>query len=162
VEYLKKLNNGESVFDNLMKLELPIYQQKQLKKCKETFQKINTMRPDRAIRVIRDTLGYEKTIVKMCERLGFNKEYLLGILNTLESIGSKLETLKDFADRLNHLRTTLKTSKFNKHKNALTLSTFHSSKGLEFDRVFMIDLVDGVIPSKDIIKAYKDGKTEEM
>ncbi|MBO1910613.1 ATP-dependent helicase, partial [Microvirga sp. 3-52] len=31
----------------------------------------------------------------------------------------------------------------------VTLSTFHSSKGLEFRRVFMIDLIKGIIPSED-------------
>ncbi|WPS85693.1 ATP-dependent helicase (plasmid) [Brevibacillus halotolerans] len=162
IEQLKQYNQRESVFDILLGFNLPVYQCKKLKQCKETFQKINEMRPDQAIRVIRDKLGYEKALVKMSERLGFKKEYLFGILNTLENIGSKLETLKDFADRLNYLRSILKTSKYNKHKNAVTLSTFHSSKGLEFDRVFMIDLVDGVIPSKEMIKDYKDGKTEEM
>ncbi|MFF2531202.1 ATP-dependent helicase [Brevibacillus sp. NPDC058079] len=162
IDHIKGLDNGESVFDNLLGLDLPLYQRKQLKMCKDTFQKINGMRPDRAIRVIRDTLGYDKNLTKMSERLGFSKEYLFGILNTLEGIGSKLESLKDFAERLNYLRSLLKVSKFNKHKGAVTLSTFHSSKGLEFDHVFMIDLVDGVIPSNDIIKDFKDGKIDEM
>ena len=34
-------------------------------------------------------------------------------------------------------------------ENAVTLSTFHSAKGLEFRRVFMIDLLKGIIPSEE-------------
>jgi DNA helicase-2/ATP-dependent DNA helicase PcrA len=162
IEYLKRLDNKRSVFDNLLEMKLEVYQVKQLKKCKEIFKEINSLRPDQAIRAIRKELGYEKALVKMCERLGFKKEYLIGILNTLEAIGSKLKTLKDFADRLKHLKTTLRNSKFNKDKDVITLSTFHSSKGLEFDHVLMIDLIEGVIPSKDVLKDYKDGKIKEM
>lgn len=162
IEYLKTVNNNESVFDNLKKLELPVFQRKQLDKCKETFKKINDMKPKQAIQVIRKSLGYENSIVKMAERLGMKKEMLIGTLNTLESIAGSLERLEDFVERLKHLEGKLKSSKFNKRKQALTLSTFHSSKGLEFDRVFMIDLVDGVIPTNDVIKDYKEGKIEEM
>ena len=43
----------------------------------------------------------------------------------------------------------MQNAKFNPPENAVTLSTFHSSKGLEFRRVFMIDLVKGNIPSED-------------
>lgn len=32
----------------------------------------------------------------------------------------------------------------------VTLSTIHSAKGLEFDTVFMIDVLEGTIPSKEI------------
>ncbi|ADO59901.1 ATP-dependent helicase [Paenibacillus polymyxa] len=162
IEYLKEINNKASVFDNLLKLNVPVYQRKNLGKCKEIFKRINQLRPDQAIRVIRDELGYEKKLVKMCESLGFKKEYLLSILNTLQGIGSKLETLKDFAERLNYLRKVLSQSKFEKGKDVVTLSTFHSSKGLEFNQVIMIDLIEGVIPSKEVIKDFKSGKIDEM
>ncbi|MBP1309153.1 DNA helicase-2/ATP-dependent DNA helicase PcrA [Paenibacillus sp. 1182] len=162
IEYLKEINNKASVFDNLLKLNVPVYQRKNLGKCKEMFERINQLRPDQAIRVIRDELGYEKKLVKMCESLGFKKEYLLSILNTLQGIGSKLETLKEFAERLNYLREVLSQSKFNEGKDVVTLSTFHSSKGLEFNQVIMIDLIEGVIPSKEVIKDFKSGKIDEM
>lgn len=162
IDYLKGIGNNQSVFDNLKKLDLQIYQRKQLDKCKETFKDINKMKPRLAIQTIRKSLGYEKQIVKLAERLGMKKEMLIGTLNTLESIAGNLEKLEDFVARLKHLETLLKSSKFNKRKQAITLSTFHSSKGLEFDRVFMIDLVDGVIPTNEVIKDYKDGKVEEM
>ena len=83
----------------------------------------------------------------MCERLGFRKEYLLGILYTLEGIAEGLETMVQFHEQLKHLEAELKKSKRRKGQNAVTFSTFHSAKGLEFEHVYMIDLVEGVIPS---------------
>jgi len=150
MEALKKINNNQSVFDNLLRyVPLQEYQKKLLKGCKETFQQMQGMPPLPAIRVIREQLGYEKALEKTCERLGFKKETLFGILNTLEEIADKLETMEQFASRLKHLESVLKKAKSRRGQNVVTFSTFHSSKGLEFDRVYMIDLVEGVIPSKD-------------
>ncbi|MGV3464162.1 MAG: ATP-dependent helicase [Heyndrickxia sp.] len=163
MEKLKEIHNQESVFDNLLKyVPLQEYQVKLLTESKETFQQMKGMSPLHAIRVIRDRLGYEKAIEKMCERLGFRKEYLFGILNTLEEIALGLETMEEFASRLKYLESVLKHARFNKGKNVVTFSTFHSAKGLEFERVYMIDLIDGIIPSSDDYKSgAEDSAMEE-
>jgi DNA helicase II / ATP-dependent DNA helicase PcrA len=147
---LKEINNNESVFDNLLKfVKLQDYQIKHLKVSKDTFQQMQGMPPLQAIQVIRDRLGYEKALEKICERLGFRLDYLVGILNTLEEISDNLKTMEEFASRLQHLAKVLRSSKAKKGENVVTFSTFHSSKGLEYEKVYMIDLVDGIIPSSD-------------
>lgn len=162
---LSQVRNQESVFDNLITyVPLQDYQVSKLTESKETFQRMKTMTPKQAIVTIRYKLGYEKALEKMCERFGFRKEHLLGILNTLEDIADGLETLELFAGRLTHLKSVMKTSKSNKYGNAVTFSTFHSAKGLEFEYVYMIDLIEGVIPSQeDLSKAEKgdDAAMEE-
>lgn len=150
---LAAIDNGESVFDNLIAhVPLQDYQPKQLLDCKEAFQSMRSMDPRGAIRLIRFKLGYERAIDRMCERLGFRKENLIGILNTLEDIADGLGTLEDFANRLKYLEAVMKSSKKNKNADAVTFSTLHSAKGLEFERVFMVDLIDGIIPSKEDMK----------
>ncbi|MFD1708166.1 ATP-dependent helicase [Siminovitchia sediminis] len=147
---LKRIRNNESVFDNLIDyVQLKDYQVDKLLECKETFRQMKGMPPLHAIHVIRGRLGYDKAIDRMCERLGFRKENLAGILNTLEEIAMDLKTMEEFAARLKHLETTLKTSKYQDSENAVTFSTFHSAKGQEFEKVYMIDLMDGVIPSSE-------------
>lgn len=147
---LKEIHNEESVFDNLIShVPLQDYQIKPLRDGKETFQQMKGMPPLQAIRVIRTRLGYEKALEKSCERMGFRKEYLLGILNTLEDIAAGLETMEDFANRLQYLKALAKTARSRRGQSVVTFSTMHSSKGLEFDQVYMIDLVNGVIPSTE-------------
>jgi DNA helicase II / ATP-dependent DNA helicase PcrA len=147
---LLEIHNDESVFDNLLnRVPVQEYQVKQLTMCKETFQEMKGMPPQPAIQVIRDRLGYEKALEKMCERLGFRKEYLIGILNTLEEIAAGLSTMEEFAGRLKYLEAALRTARSKRGQNVVTFSTMHSSKGLEFERVYMIDLVEGILPSKD-------------
>jgi len=164
---LKEIDNNESVFDNLLRfVKLHDYQTKPIADAKETFQGMRGMPPKQAIAVIRGRLGYEKALEKMCERLGFRKEYLIGILNTLEEIADGLESMEDFAARLKYLETLLRTAKGRRGQNAVTFSTFHSAKGLEFDRVYMVDLIDGIIPSAEDAKYAgphkKDGGTGEQ
>jgi len=50
----------------------------------------------------------------------------------------------------------------NRYKNAVVLTTIHSSKGLEFDKVYMIDLVDGQFPSSKSISDCKEGNDALM
>jgi DNA helicase-2/ATP-dependent DNA helicase PcrA len=164
---LKEIDNNESVFDNLLRfVKLHDYQTKPITEAKETFQGMRGMPPKQAIAVIRGRLGYEKALEKMCERLGFRKDYLIGILNTLEEIADGLETMEDFAGRLKYLETLLRTAKGRRGGNAVTFSTFHSAKGLEFDNVYMVDLIDGIIPSAEDAKYSgphkKDGGTGEQ
>lgn len=155
---LRSIDNGESVFDNLLSfVQLQDYQVKLLEETRDTFREMNGMPPRQAIRVIRTRLGYEKALEKMCDRLGFRKDYLIGILNTLEDIAEGLETMADFAARLKYLETVLKGAKSRRGQNAVTFSTFHSSKGLEFDQVYMVDLIEGVIPAKEDGKRGADG-----
>lgn len=163
IEDLKKFTKDQSVFDNLLNhVELRDYQVKNIKKCKEIFRKMEGISPLDAIRMIRHDLGYEKALEKMSESLGMKIDYLLGILHTLEEISSSLETMEEFANRLKYLDSVMKASKYKKNFNAVTLATFHSSKGLEFNRVYMIDLIEGVIPSKSDSDSYSEGKTDQM
>ncbi|WP_433748026.1 ATP-dependent helicase [Falsibacillus pallidus] len=150
MQELMKVRNGESVFDNLVKYtSLKEYQMKPLKESRKIFADMKEMKPRLAIQTIRNQLGYEKAIEKMSKNLGFRMDYLLSILNTLEEIAADLTSLEDFANRLSHLESVLKNAKRKKGQNAVTFSTFHSSKGLEFERVYMIDLVNGVIPAQE-------------
>lgn len=159
---VKKQNRQESVFDTLLRqVPLKDYQIKKISDTRDTLREMKGMPPVHAIRVIRDRLGYDKAIERMCERLGFRKEYLNGILSTLEEIALPLETMEEFAERLKYLERALKTSKNNQGENAVTLSTFHSAKGLEFDRVYMIDLIEGVIPSAEDAKPGSEDNMEE-
>ncbi|MEK3913300.1 ATP-dependent helicase [Paenibacillus sp. FSL H7-0331] len=155
---LKEINNNESVFDNLLNhVELQDYQRKILLECKETLAQMKDMPPLNAIQVIRTRLGYEKAIEKLSERLGFRKDTVIGILNTLEGIATTLDTMTDFAQRLKHLESVMKQSKFQREDNVITFSTLHSSKGLEFERVYMIDLIDGILPSSEDIEKQSKG-----
>lgn len=162
MEQLKSINNNESVFINLLNnIQLESYQYKYIQECQDIFLKLKEMKPSSIIYTIRHRLGYEKALERICSRLGFKKEYLLGILNTLEEIAEGINTMEEFVGRLNYLESVIKTAKNNKTAK-VTLSTFHSAKGLEFENVYMIDLLEGIIPATTDIEQYNKGKEKAI
>ena len=162
MEQLKSINNNESVFINLLNnIQLESYQYKYIQECQDIFLKLKEMKPSSIIYTIRHRLGYEKALERICSRLGYKKEYMLGILNTLEEIAEGINTMEEFVGRLNYLESVIKTAKNNRTAK-VTLSTFHSAKGLEFENVYMIDLLEGIIPATTDIEQYKKGKEKAI
>jgi len=56
--------------------------------------------------------------------------------------------MTEFAGRLKQLENLAQSSHIKNELNTITLTTLHSSKGLEFDRVYLIDLIEGIFPSE--------------
>ncbi|MBM7579274.1 ATP-dependent helicase [Jeotgalibacillus terrae] len=160
---LRKQPEEGSVFDRLLQLKsLKDYQKKQINGLKRAFVRMEGGEPYHVIRLIREQAGYDRALEKMSENLGFSLEYLHDVLSTLEQIARKETGMVAFANRLKQLESLLKTSKFNKHENAVTLSTFHSSKGLEFKKVYMLDLIADIIPSKNDKTEQDKGNKDPM
>ncbi|WP_088186946.1 ATP-dependent helicase [Desulfosporosinus sp. FKA] len=127
---------------------------------KKWFKELNALSPAQAIHYIRNQLDYDKAMKRICESLGFSEDYVRSLLELLSSIAQNECTIVDFANRLTYLEEQMTSSYKNKHKNAVTLSTIHSAKGLEWEQVFLIDLVEGIIPERETIKAEQRGKNE--
>jgi len=163
IDYLQMLGGGTPALATLLKeVDLPDYQVKNLRRLESLFERMPKMTPNEAIKVIRNDMGYEKTLLRISERLGFNSSVLFEVLDSLESLVDTVGTIQEVEAYLFNMEGQAKKSKFNKNKNAVTLSTFHSSKGLEFERVYMVNLHHLVIPNKEAVKAYREGKPEEM
>ncbi len=58
-------------------------------------------------------------------------------------------TVGSFLARLEYLQNMLKTIKPD-YNSSFILSTIHSSKDLEYDRVYLMDVCDGVFPGSGI------------
>lgn len=93
-------------------------------------------------------------------------------LEEKQSDYAKIETLlilakqePDISKYLNRLKTleTLIQNGF-EDKGKITLSTIHSSKGLEYDTVYMVDVYDGRFPSskKNVVSKSKDNADGEQ
>jgi DNA helicase-2/ATP-dependent DNA helicase PcrA len=150
---------GKSVFDRLM--EFPGYEnkKKQLTDFKYKFEFVSKMTPQKAIAYIEKDLNYRAYLENFAEKYNYTMESLDNVLSSLKLIAYGLETLSQFKTKLSMLQQEMSASKSNKYKNAITLTTSHSSKGLEWDEVFFIDTQN--IPSLDSIKkADKDNTSD--
>ncbi|GAB6155541.1 hypothetical protein JCM17380_42920 [Desulfosporosinus burensis] len=81
-------------------------------------------------------------------------------MNVLSSIAQNEPTIVNFANRLTYLEEQMMSSNKNKHIKAVIHSTIHSAKGLEWEQVYLIDLVEGIIPEWETIRAEQGGKNK--
>ena len=81
------------------------------------------------------------------------------IIDTIMSISEGVKTILDFQSKINKLIQTQKKHSF-KSEN-LTFSTIHGSKGLEFDNVYIIDLINKEFPSQAGSLSLQDEYLEE-
>lgn len=125
---------------------------------KKRFKELNTLSPAKAICYIRKQLDYDKALKRICESLGFSEDYVGSLLDILSLIAQKEQTIVDFANRLTYLEEQMTSSYKYKHTEAITLTTIHSAKGLEWEQVYLMDLVEGIIPERETIKAEQKGK----
>lgn len=113
------------------------------------FENMSRMKPIDALRTIETKLGYI-SILKGLAKQGYSLETLMQKLNTLKNIAAKTFDNKSFLERVSKLQEIMETYGINESK--VTLSTVHSSKGLEFDIVILIDAIDGQFPSVESIQ----------
>ena len=165
-EAVRKADGEEDVFTKLLAhATLKDYQPEYIRNVRKTYLGIQFDKtpPAEMLETIRKTLGYEKALKKTSEALGFNYDSLIDILDSLALLTRFTASMTEFANRLKQLEQLARTSHQQKD-GAVVLSTLHSSKGLEFERVFMVDLIEGVFPNieeKGVIDPKVEAELEE-
>lgn len=159
--YIKNLNYSSSVFDRLLDLPgLNSFYRKNILELKLDFKKLSKMSPYNGILYIEKKLEYEDYLRESCMKFGHTLDSLKTILYYLKMIASKTENLDEFISRLKYLDYLAIHSKNN--KNGITLSTIHSAKGLEFENVYIIDLIEGDFPNTTSIDEFNKGNIEAL
>ncbi len=88
-----------------------------------------------------------------------------GKLDILKILGKDQASPRDLLTRLGELQELIENHPFTGSGHFI-LSTIHSSKGLEYDQVYLLDMFDGILPAKafpdsssdDEIKAYEESR----
>ncbi|OFI05540.1 putative ATP-dependent DNA helicase YjcD [Clostridium acetireducens DSM 10703] len=137
----------ESVFKTLSSHSSYSSAEYRLKSFEEKFMKLSDLPADEAIDFIRFQLNYEDYMMDYCEKFKYNIDNIQTVLSILTMILSSCTSLANVEDKLNLLKEKMDISKFKNKFNGVTLSSMHSSKGLEFDTVYVIDLIEDVFPS---------------
>ena len=142
--------DGASVFDILLSFDgLSEWQRDKIAARARQFKRLKKMNPGRAIAYISDAMGYSEHLA-FREKQGYRIEGIEGKLEILKVIGARCENAADFARRLDELKAIIShPARDKKARSAITLSTVHGSKGLEFDHVLLIDCVEGIFPPAD-------------
>lgn len=136
------------------------FQIRNLKDLIEEFRKLSVMKPAQALDAIETTFNYGEYMRDYCDKSRTSYAYVCNIFGILKTVAANYETISDFTGRLDVLDAMLQNRE-PPAKTNLTFTTMHSSKGLEFDHVFMIDLTNDEIPGMDMEDAENDAAVEE-
>lgn len=156
LNWLKGRNIERNVFKELLKYPgMSEFYRKQFLELELDFKKLQKMTPAKALRYIRTHLNYDGYIHENSLRFGYTFEQLKEMLYHMELIAAQTGNYIKFKERMDSLRELMMAS--SKNWCNLTLSTVHSAKGLEFDNVFIIDLVNRSFPSAASVEAMEEG-----
>lgn len=108
--------------------------------------------PYKAINRLENYMGYGEYLD--ANNIDTNKIFILKMLARNE------KSIESFLARLEELRTII-TEKEPDYSSKFILSTIHSSKGLEYDSVILMDVVNGVFPSKVIRESNKSATAQD-
>lgn len=103
------------------------------------LRKLSEKSPLEAIRTIQNQLGYSDYL----KRSHISPNHL----DVLEELAVYEISIQDFITRLYELNQIICEKTYEKDC-LFTLGTMHSSKGLEYDRVYLADVVDGTLPAE--------------
>lgn len=131
------------------------YKQNKARNFRSVMKRVANSKTSDAISILFNS-GYEDYLRK--NHLDGGKIEILSILAKQEP------DIQRFLDRLVELERLIQKGFYSKANNAVILSTIHSSKGLEYDSVYMVDVYDGRFPSSrpNIFSRSKDNADGEQ
>ena len=126
------------------------YMIKRIIELREHLRTIKNLKPATALRYIRNVVGYDEYIEEYCDMNGIESDDCYTVLGDLENSASEFNTFSDWFVHMEEYKEELieARKKSNEDDIGVRLMTFHSSKGLEFDIVYIIDVNEGSVPYK--------------
>ena len=128
------------------------YQQNYVRSLRRQMKKLLDMTGDKAVDQILVYMGYQDYLKKM----GMNANKL----EIVKMIGSREDSPEKLLERLKELERIIREKK-EEREGRFILSTMHASKGLEYDTVYLLDVVDGILPEK-VLTSMNTASKEEI
>lgn len=121
---------------------------------------LGRMGPFAAINYIRHVIGYEEYLKEYAEFRRMNVEDLIEVLNELQESARGYRTYDEWFAYIERYKKEMDEMRKRQQevKEGVHLATMHSSKGLEYEKVFILDAAEGITPYK---KAVLDADLEE-
>ncbi|HHV98797.1 MAG TPA: ATP-dependent helicase [Clostridiaceae bacterium] len=156
MEYAVTAGYKESVIDVILKFDgLQPYQRKTMIELKIEFKRLAGWNPVKVLDYIENSFRYFDGIREYCEMTGLSIDYLYGLFGILMTIARRCESVPSFLERMVELKSIIESSGDGESEGYITLTTLHSSKGLEYDCVIMADLNNTEIPGQYALGKFR-------
>ncbi|MCI8405893.1 MAG: ATP-dependent helicase [Oscillospiraceae bacterium] len=161
-EHVKeRIREYDSVFDCVLGISsLSAYRKGHTRRYRDGFAALFRMKPPEAVDFILEELNYgdflENRVPAASARLSARLK-----LSAARCVGQGLGSVYMLLDRLEELEKAVREREGIRPGAPVTLSTIHSSKGMEFDWVILVDLLEGLFPSSPAADGKKLGDRQE-
>ncbi len=118
--------------------------------------------PYAAVNYIRVGIRYEDYLKEYADRRHMAPEELTDLLDEVQESAKPCRTVEAWQEQIGKYRAALRKSREtakNKGADAVTVSTLHAAKGLEFSEVFIPDVNEGILPHR--LSAFREDAEEE-
>lgn len=118
----------------------------------ETFEQdvkyMKEMSPFAAVNYIRKGIGYDDYLKEYAAYRKLKAEDLYELLDEIQESARGFRTFREWFAYMEEYKRKLReqAERIRMEKDAVTISTFHSVKGLEFNRVYIMDVNEGTMP----------------
>lgn len=141
-----------SLLNNLKNLDsTQVWQRQRIEELEFQLNAIRNRNPFDAFKYIRMIIGYDDYIRNYAQFRHVGIKGLFEIADELRESAKNYEKHEDFLTHIDDFNMELKNQKlvkknYEQKADAITLTTMHGAKGLEFDAVFIVSVVEGVLP----------------
>lgn len=157
IDEIGEMSSYASVFDRLRQLEgtrNSFYREK-IDHLEDSFALIQKQtKLAAAIDIITSTLGYGDYLIEKARRESTAVNSNQRVVETLKMISRDLSTPESLDRRVAELQELEKTTA---NRDGIILSTIHGSKGLEYDTVWVLDLIQQEFPSTTALEMAEAG-----
>jgi DNA helicase II / ATP-dependent DNA helicase PcrA len=139
------------------------FQDKKLQLLPSVIRSLKQLKPVLAIERIAKDIGFEDYLKKRGSE-GNKLEKGSDDLKDLKVAAKAFDNIHDFLVHADHISAQNKEMKKQSKtiENAITLSTIHRAKGLEYDSVFVLGVVDGSIPHDFALEELRNGNKDAL
>lgn len=138
------------------------YQVENVAKLGRHIYALSMKTPTQGIDYILDVMGYREFLMDRTSDSDATYDTYLDMVRVLKNLGANCKDYLEVIHAIEKLKQVMSEASKNYGKDAVTLSTIHSSKGLEWNQVYLIDLQEGVFPNRDIMKEAESGNHINM
>lgn len=115
---------------------------------------IASMKPYAAIQYIRRGVGYDAFLKEYADQRQMNAEELYDVLDEIQESSRGFNSFEEWFTYMDEYKEELKKQAQRNKNNkvqGIYIMTMHSSKGLEFNTVFIVDANENIIPHKKAV-----------
>lgn len=160
LEYALNVGYKNSIIDGILKNnDLETYRKMTLLNVKSEFKKLSKKKPFDALNYIEKDFNYFEYVKDYCDDTGLFYDYIYSLFGVLKVMALKCRKINDYLQRIEEVKELLENPTSGAR---LTMSTIHSSKGLEYDCVMMLDMVNSELPGESAIDLFKEENKAEL